>query len=175
MQQLQHQGDISTYPGDFEHRGRQIEQTEKTVIRINNSKENVQLHTTTMGATEDRRIRSSSQPPVTNILDFISRSNSISNRCNETDMVTKGNVSVSTLEVNSASVKENSGIEIEASSSSHSMVAKPVLVSNDSTNETHPISNNLEDQSEMVSSRLAIINNYRLQDGIIEDTIRYLN
>ncbi|KAG0839800.1 hypothetical protein G6F17_013766 [Rhizopus arrhizus] len=90
-------------------------------------------------------------------------------------MVTKGDVSVSTLEVNSASVKENSGTEIEASSSNHSMVAQPILVSNDSKNETHSTSNNLEDQSEMVSSRLAIINNYRLQDGITEDTIRYLN
>ncbi|KAG1258167.1 hypothetical protein G6F68_008917 [Rhizopus microsporus] len=175
MQQIQHQGDISTYPRDFEHSGRQIEQTKKTVIRINNSKKDVQLHTTPMGTTEDRRICSSSQPSVTNVLDSIPRSISISNRCNETNMVTKGDVSVSTLEVNSASVKENSGTEIEASSSNHSMVAQPILVSNDSKNETHSTSNNLEDQSEMVSSRLAIINNYRLQDGITEDTIRYLN
>ncbi|KAG0738792.1 hypothetical protein G6F57_014159 [Rhizopus arrhizus] len=175
MQQLQHQGDISTYPREFEHSGRQIEQTEKTVIRINNSKENVQLNTTPMGTTEDRRICSSSQPSVTNILDSISRSNSISNRCNEADMVTKGDVFVSTLEVNSASVKENSGTEIEAISSNHSIVAESVLVSNDSKNETHLTSNNLEDQSEIVSSRLATINNYRLQDGITEDTIRYLN
>lgn len=55
------------------------------------------------------------------------------------------------------------------------MVAQPVLGSNDSTNKTHPTPNNLEDQSEMVSSRLAITNNYQLQEGITEDTIRYLN
>ncbi|KAG1370610.1 hypothetical protein G6F61_011890 [Rhizopus arrhizus] len=100
------------------------------------------VHTTPMGITEDRRICSSSQPSVTNVLDSIPRSISISNRCNETNMVTKGDVSVSTLEVNSASVKENSGTEIEASSSNHSMVAQPILVSNDSKNETHPTSNN---------------------------------
>lgn len=109
MQQLQHQCDISTYTRDFEHSGRQIEQTEKNVIRINSSKENVQLHMTPMGTTEDRRICSSSQLPTTNILGSISRSNSIRNRGNETNMVIKGDVSISTFEINSTSVKENSG------------------------------------------------------------------
>lgn len=54
------------------------------------------------------------------------------------------------------------------------MVVKPILVPNDSTNETHATSDYLEDQSKMVSSRLAVINSFRLQDGLT-DTIKYLN
>ncbi|KAG1437480.1 hypothetical protein G6F56_013082 [Rhizopus delemar] len=90
-------------------------------------------------------------------------------------MVTKGDVPLPSLEVNSTSFEKDSRTEIEASNSDHSIVAQPILVSDDSTNETHSTSNYLEDQSEMVSSRLAIINNYRLQDGITADTIKYLN
>ena len=49
MQPLQYKGNISTYSRSSKHSGRQVEQTEETVIRINNAKEDVQLHTKEMG------------------------------------------------------------------------------------------------------------------------------
>lgn len=54
-------------------------------------------------------------------------------------------------------------------------MVQPILIPDDLKNETPTITNYLENQPEMVSSRLAIINNSRLQDGLDERTVQYLN
>ena len=167
MQPTQHKGNLSTYSGDFEHSGRHVEPTEETVIRINNLKEDVQLYSKKMGGAENRHIRSTPQPPAANLLDMVNRPSSFSGRCTETSMLTEGDVFIPTLEIDTPSTKEISRTKGKVSSSSDSIMAQPILVSDDLKDEAHTTTNHLENQSEMVSSRLAIINNSRLQDGLL--------
>lgn len=175
MQPIQHSGYISTHSRDLEHSSRPVEQTQETIVRIYNPKENVQPHTKTMGNTKNRRLFSSTQQPVTNVLDSSTRSTSFSNGCDETNMVTEGNVPLPSVEIDSTSLEENTTTEVETSSIDNTMVAQSVLVPHDSTDETSTTTNTLENQSKMDSSRLAVINNYRLQDGIKEETLSFLN
>lgn len=108
LQPIQHTRHVSTHPGDLEHSSRPAEQTQESIVRIDISEENVQSDPTTMGTVENRRVCSSTQQPAANLLVSNTRPNSCGNGCNETNLVTKRDVSVSTLEVNSASVEEDS-------------------------------------------------------------------
>jgi hypothetical protein len=86
-------------------------------------------------------------------------------------MVDEGNVSVPTLETNTTSNTEDKTAKIETSSVSDTVVAHAILVSNDSKDETPTATTNMENQQEMVSNRLAIINNYRQKHGIKSTTL----
>ncbi|KAG1617817.1 hypothetical protein G6F46_004388 [Rhizopus delemar] len=170
MQPAQHQGNISTHSRGDGHSGRQIELTEETAIRINEFEKDVQLYTEKMGEAEDRRLCSAPQPPAAKALDIVNRPSSFSRRCPATSMITEGDVFISTLETDTPSTEKTSRTKGKASSSSDSIVAQPILVPDDPKDETPTTNNHLENKSEMVSSRLAIINNSRLQDGLDEET-----
>ncbi|KAG1166355.1 hypothetical protein G6F36_012975 [Rhizopus arrhizus] len=170
MQPAQHQGNISTHSRGDGHSGRQIELTEETAIRINEFEKDVQLYTEKMAEAEDRRLCSAPQPPAAKALDIVNRPSSFSRRCPATSMITEGDVFISTLETDTPSTEKTSRTKGKASNSSDSIVAQPILVPDDPKDETPTTTNHLENQSEMVSSRLAIINNSRLQDGLDEET-----
>ncbi|KAG1049828.1 hypothetical protein G6F43_007863 [Rhizopus delemar] len=147
-----------------------IKPTEEAAIRINDPEKHVQLYTEKMGEAEDRRLCSAPQPPAANVLDIVNRPSSFSRRFPATSMVTEGDVFISTLETDTPSTEKTSRTKGKASSSSDSIVAQPILVPDDPKDETPTTTNHLENKSEMVSSRLAIINNSRLQDGLDEET-----
>jgi hypothetical protein len=90
-------------------------------------------------------------------------------------MVTEGDIFIYNLETDTPSTEETSRTKSKASSSSDSIVAQLILVPDDLKDETPTTSNHLENKSEMVSSRLTIINNSRLQDGLDEETVKLLN
>ncbi|KAG1639576.1 hypothetical protein G6F44_007697 [Rhizopus delemar] len=152
-----------------------IKPTEEAAIRINDSKKDVQLYTKKMGEAENRRLCSAPQPPAANVLDMVNRPSSFSCRCPATSMVTEGDVFISTLETDTLSTEKTSRTKGKAISSSDSIVAQPIPVPDDPKDETPTTTNHLENKPEMVSSRLAIINNSRLQDGLDEETVNFLN
>ncbi|KAG1416186.1 hypothetical protein G6F58_006097 [Rhizopus delemar] len=106
------------------------------------------------------------QHKAANLLDMVNRPSSFSGRCTETSMLTEGDVFIPTLEIDTPSTEEISRTKGKASNSSDSIMAQPILVSDDLKDEARTTTNHLENQSEMVSSRLAIINNSRLQDAV---------
>ena len=79
------------------------------------------------------------------------------------------------MEDDSTSITANQKTTTQENSVSDSTMAKPVLVSNDTANETPATTNHLEAEFKMVLSRMAIINNYREENGLDQDAIEYLN
>ncbi|KAI9325121.1 hypothetical protein BD770DRAFT_450178, partial [Pilaira anomala] len=191
LQQIQHQRNISTHSRSDEYKSGYAESNQKTFIRIHDSETVFSNDSIQMGENEDRRICSETQLPITNVLVTFNRSRSSSSGCDETNMAEKGDVPISTMENDSSGIKINTETEIESNSISDINVAKPILVSNDPKDEAPTTADNLEDKSKMVLSvtgesgniwsefmtlsRLAIINNKRLQDGLDQETIDYLN
>jgi hypothetical protein len=106
---------------------------------------------------------------------MVNRPSSFSYRCPATSIVTEGDVFIPTLETDTPTTEETSRTKGKASSSSDSIIAQPILVPDDLKDETPTTANHLENKSEIVSSRLAIINNSRLQDGLDEEIIKILN
>ncbi|KAG1140627.1 hypothetical protein G6F37_007506 [Rhizopus arrhizus] len=122
------------------------------------------------GEAEGRLLCSAPQLPAANVLDMVSKLSSFNRRCPTTSMVTEGDIFISNLETDTSGTEEISRTKGKARSSSGSIVAQLILVPDDLKDETPTTANHLENKSEMVSSRLIIINNSRLQDGLDEET-----
>jgi hypothetical protein len=171
LQLSQYQSSIPTRTRYTKYRSRPSEPAKETIIRGYNSETIFSTNTAILGPNEDRRVRSETQSPAQTILEPKTRSISSSSRCISTAMVDEGNVSVPTLETNTTSNTEDKTAKIETSSVSDTVVAHTILVSSDSKDETPTATTNMENQQEMVSNRLAIINNYRQKHGIKSTTL----
>jgi hypothetical protein len=79
------------------------------------------------------------------------------------------------LETNFAGTEANQSAEIEENDTSNTTMVEPILVSNDFENETHRITNSLENKCEMVISRVAIIDNYMNNQGLEKQITQCLN
>ena len=89
-------------------------------------------------------------------------------------MVDPGNVSLPTLEIHPASDSEDQEGEIEGSSSGDAFVADTILVPNDPADETFESTNHTQKERKMESSRMEIIHNKRIQDGMTDEAAKFL-
>ncbi|KAG1467350.1 hypothetical protein G6F56_004462 [Rhizopus delemar] len=85
------------------------------------------------------------------------------------------NVYLFTVEDDSSSVAINQESKVEMSSSNNTNVVKPILVSDDTEDETFSTTHRMESQSKIEFNRLAIINHKKMQDGIAAATSEFLN
>jgi hypothetical protein len=175
MQQIQHQCNLSAHSGNIKYEGRYAESYQETPIRNCYSQENVSHDPKFLGKTIDRCLCCETQSSITKLLVPNKRSNSNSSGRDEAKVVEEGHVPIPSLEDDTTGITYDSETETNQSSSSHTIVVEPVLVSDGIKNETLTTTDNLEDKQQMVSSRLAIINNKRLQDGLDKQTIEFLN
>ncbi|KAG0848661.1 hypothetical protein G6F17_011455 [Rhizopus arrhizus] len=175
MQLPQHQSYLSTHSRSSQYSSGQTESSQTTILRISHSKTDVQHDPTAMGQTKDRCLCSKAQLSTTNLLDANLRPSSSSSGCNETTLAQEGDVCLPTLEDDTTSSQINKTATINKSCTSDTIVAEPVLVPDDTEHETFESTYNMEGEQEMESSRLAVINHKRLQDGLDQHTIDYLN
>jgi hypothetical protein len=87
----------------------------------------------------------------------------------------KGDVPLSSMEIDTNCLKKDPTAEIIESGASDTILDKSVLVSHDITNEASTTTDNMEIKQQVVSSRLAIINNSRQQTGLEATSINFLN
>ncbi|KAG1044387.1 hypothetical protein G6F43_011463 [Rhizopus delemar] len=175
LQQIQFEGNLSTYTGDKEHQCRPTIKTTAATLRTDNSKKDVSTDFTTMGTTTDRRLCCDTQPSTEEILESSSGSNGRSPGRFPTAVAEEGNVLEPSLETDSESYTTNQITEDPSDSSSDSILAQSILVSNDFEDETSKQSDYYEDQQEVFPSRLEIINEKRRKSGLInEASIKYI-
>ncbi|KAG0745630.1 hypothetical protein G6F57_005410 [Rhizopus arrhizus] len=67
LQQIQFEGNLSTYTGDKEHQDRPTIEATAATLRTDNSEKDVSTDFTTMGTTTNRRICCDTQPPIEEI------------------------------------------------------------------------------------------------------------
>jgi hypothetical protein len=170
-QQTQTTSSLSTCTRNTQHPSGSPEPNKKAIIQINNSKEDVSTHSETMGTTANRRICSETQLPAEELLELTTRSSNNSTRCLPTSMAKEGNVPQPILETST----ESTCTENKTSSSDNSIIAEPILVSYDYKNETRGQSDNHEDKSQMILSRLETVDNHRVLSGLNQTTIKYLH
>ncbi|KAG1033286.1 hypothetical protein G6F43_013595 [Rhizopus delemar] len=175
MPQVQHSTNLSAHPRGQQYTSRYVEQNQKTVLRVRNSEHHVQTRSKTMGSTLSGCIRSKTQQTTPAVLVTHIGSESKSNRCLPTGLEDRRIVPVPTMETDSTCLETNKGTEVETGSISNTIMAKPVLASNDSEDETHCTSNNLEIEQQIDISRMAVINNYRIAHGLNNTTLQFLN
>ncbi|KAG1038842.1 hypothetical protein G6F43_012627 [Rhizopus delemar] len=175
MQQIQSPSTLSAHTRDSEHSSRHVKQNQETSVRIINSEGNVQKDQSTMGASTYRRVCCQTQPTTTTVLGSELRSRSDGNRCLSTKLENQRSLPPSAMENDSQSITKNQETKTQESSFSNSFMAEPVLVPHDPADETHTTTDHMEAEREMVISRMAIINNFREENGIERDTIEYLN
>ncbi|KAG1439081.1 hypothetical protein G6F57_019573 [Rhizopus arrhizus] len=128
-----------------------------------------------MGTSSSGCIRSETQPATTTILGTESGSRSNSNRCISTELEHQRTLPSPTLETDFKSLEANQIPTSQESSSGDATVVKPILVPDDTANETSQETNHMEAQLKMVFSRMALINNFRKNNGINQGTINFLN
>ncbi|KAG1160952.1 hypothetical protein G6F37_003524 [Rhizopus arrhizus] len=171
----QHQIYLSTHSRSSQHSSGQTESSQTTILRISHSKTDVQHDPTAMGQTKDRRLCSEAQLSTTNLLDANLKPSSSSSGCIETTLAQEGDVCLPALEDDTTSSQINKTATINKGCTSDTIVAEPVLVPDDTEHEAFESTYNMEGEQEMESSRLAVINHKRLQDGLDQHTIDYLN
>ncbi|KAG1455810.1 hypothetical protein G6F55_006855 [Rhizopus delemar] len=175
MQLVSDSGNLPTRSRDTEHTSRSVELNQEATLRIYNPKENVPINQQTMGTSSSGCIRSETQPATTTILGTESGSRSNSNRCISTELEHQRTLPSPTLETDPKSLEANQIPTSQESSSGDATVVKPILVPDDTTNETSKETNHMEAQLKMVFSRMALINNFRKNNGINQGTINFLN
>jgi hypothetical protein len=174
MQRLQHSGNLSTHPRGTEYTSRQVEQSKETTVRISNPKNNVQTDQSAMGTFTSGCVRSEAQQTTAALLGNEYGPRSSSNRRFPTELADQGALSISAMENDSKGIKTNKIAEVEESNPGDTAMAESILVSYDSTNETHRTTNNMANKRKMVLSRMAIIDDYRKKKGIEKQTIQFL-
>ncbi|KAI8878073.1 hypothetical protein K501DRAFT_277876 [Backusella circina FSU 941] len=102
-------------------------------------------------------------------------SSSASCGCNATTLAKQGGVCVPTLENDTAGFREDKTGTSEEDSSDNTIVDNSLLVSNDLTIQTSQNANNLEGESEVVISRMDVINSWRKNNGIDANTTKLLD
>jgi hypothetical protein len=175
VQQVQHPADLSTYTRGQQHTSGYVEQNKKTPLRITNSEKDVQQDSTTMGPTTAGCVRSETQQTTSELLVTSLGSGSDSDRRLSAELEDKGTILVPAMAANPTCLETSEGAEIETSGIGDPVMAEPVLVPNDPEDETHRCTNNLETEQQMVFSRMAIIHNYRVANGLDGKTIQVLN
>ncbi|KAG0943812.1 hypothetical protein G6F29_011592 [Rhizopus arrhizus] len=158
-----------------QHTSGYVEQNKKTPLRITNSEKDVQQDSTTMGPTTTGCIRSETQQTTSKLLVTSLGSGSDSGQRLSAELEDKGTILVPAMEANPTCLETSKGAEIETSGIGDPFMAEPVLVPNDPEDETHRFTNNLETEQQMVFSRMAIIHNYRVANGLDGKTIQFLN
>ncbi|KAG1140888.1 hypothetical protein G6F37_012907 [Rhizopus arrhizus] len=128
-----------------------------------------------MGPTTTGCIRSETQQTTSKLLVTSLGSGSDSGRRLSAELEDKGTILVPAMEANPSCLETSKGAEIETSGIGDPFMAEPVLVPNDPEDETHRFTNNLETEQQMVFSRMAIIHNYRVANGLDGKTIQFLN
>ncbi|KAG1169999.1 hypothetical protein G6F36_011988 [Rhizopus arrhizus] len=128
-----------------------------------------------MGTTTDRRLCCDTQPSTEEILESSSGSNGRSPGRFPTAVAEEGNVLEPSLETDSESYTTNQITEDPSGSSSDSILAQSILVSNDFEVEASKQSDYYEDQQEVFPILLEIINEKRRKSGLINETsIKYI-
>ncbi|KAG1143259.1 hypothetical protein G6F37_007041 [Rhizopus arrhizus] len=175
LQHTQHSRQLSTRTRYTEYGSRQIEQSQETPVRINNPETNVQTNHSPMGTATSGCLCSKTQSTITNILGTEPGPRSSCTGCISTRLASQWVVPLPTLETNSSSYTEDKTTATEENSSNHTTLAKSILVSNDIANETFETTNSMETEFKMVFSRMAVINDYRKENGIGQEAMEYLN
>jgi hypothetical protein len=175
LQHTQHSRQLSTRTGYTEYGSRQIEQSQETPVRINNPETNVQTNHSPMGTATSGCLCSKTQSTITVILGTEPGPRSSCTGCISTRLASQWVVPLPILETNSSSYTEDKTTATEESSSNHTTLAKSILVSNDIANETFETTNSMETEFKMVFSRMAVINDYRKENGIGQEAMEYLN
>ncbi|KAG0864788.1 hypothetical protein G6F16_010745 [Rhizopus arrhizus] len=174
MQHIQHSNHLSTYTRRPQHRSGCTQSQENTFSRISYSKENVPMDRSKLGKEKSRCLCSETQPSTNRVLDTESRSQCNSNRCLPTRLENQEFVSLSSVEVNTTSIEEDQRTKTKGGSLNNTDVAQPILVSNNSENETSTTSISVASKQKMVPSRMEIIHNYRKKVGLDDITISFL-
>ncbi|KAG1325360.1 hypothetical protein G6F62_008593 [Rhizopus arrhizus] len=129
----------------------------------------------TMGTTIDRRVCEQTRYSTTTILEPSARPRGASIGCFPTDMATKRNVPVPTLEIHSKNNSANKTSETKTSSSCHTVLANSVLVSNNTQDETQESTKGVQIR-QVENDRMELIRNKRKTvDRLDEDTIEFLS
>jgi hypothetical protein len=131
LQQIQFEGNLSTYTGDKEHQGRPTIEATAATLRTDNSEKDVSTDFTTIGTTTNRRICCDTQPPIEEISEPLPRSNRRSSGCFPTAVAEERNVLEPFLETDSEGYTTNQTTEDPSGSSNDSILAQSILVSND--------------------------------------------
>jgi hypothetical protein len=152
LQQLQSSSSLPTRTRHTKHSSGQAEQNPETVVRIIDPKSNVQENQSTMGPTTSGRICGQTQPTTTNILVSELGPGGDSDRCLPTRLENQRSLPLPTMEDDSTSITANQKTTTQENSVSDFTMAKPVLVSNDTANETPATTNHLEAEFKMVLS-----------------------
>ncbi|KAG1414891.1 hypothetical protein G6F59_010049 [Rhizopus arrhizus] len=128
-----------------------------------------------MGTTIDRRVCEQTRYSTTTILEPSARPRGASIGCFPTDMATKRNVPVPTLEIHSKNNSANKTSETKTSSSCHTVLANSVLVSNNTQDETQESTKGVQIR-QVENDRMELIRNKRKTvDRLDEDTIEFLS
>ncbi|KAG0758209.1 hypothetical protein G6F16_010446 [Rhizopus arrhizus] len=128
-----------------------------------------------MGTTIDRRVCEQTQYSTTTILEPSARPRGASIGCFPTDMATKRNVPVPTLEIHSKNNSANKMPETKTSSSCHTVLANSVLVANNTQDETQESTKGVQIR-QVENDRMELIRNKRKTvDRLDEDIIEFLS
>ena len=127
-------------------------------LRTDNSEKDVSTDSTTMETITNRCLCCDTQSLTEEILKSSPRSNDRSSGYSPTAMAEESDVLESSLATDSAGYTTNQTTEDPSDSSSDSILAQSILVSNDFENETSRQSDDYEDQQEVSPSHLEITN-----------------
>ncbi|OBZ80125.1 hypothetical protein A0J61_11826, partial [Choanephora cucurbitarum] len=144
-----------THSGNREHRCRRTQQTnDKSTIRSNYSKTNIQSHSEQLETTKRRRICSETESKTTNILEFQSGSKLSSDRRLST-------------------VMEESGLVVLPHSFDHTALDTSTLVADLNEDEENSEAIHISAQS-MDYDRMAVIRHKKQEEGLSRESIEYL-
>ncbi|EIE78811.1 hypothetical protein RO3G_03516 [Rhizopus delemar RA 99-880] len=164
---------VCSYPRNQKHQSGSLEPTSQTFLRVELTTAIFPKDSEKVGPSDNRRICGPSQQLATEILEYPTRSSSNEHRCVQTTLAKTGTVFASTVEVDSASAEKISATKGTRGDTGNSILADPVLVSNDSTNDknktvTFP---NIQD---LATSRLEVIRQAMEKQDLDVTTIRHL-
>lgn len=175
MQPIQPPTDISTYSRDREYKSGSIKSIKEITSRSSNSESIIQQDPTTMGTFTTGCICSEAQHPTTDILGTNSGSRSNCDRCVPTILENKGDLSISSMEINTKVIEEDQGATVDKSGIGDTPMAESILVSHNIEDETHPSTNSMESKRKWFLSRMVTIDDYRQKAGIEQSTRKFLH